>query len=124
MGSNEALKTAKSVDSTMPMTSVEDIFEKYIPDKEREVEELADANNFEVKLASIVNLTVQEELRAPHIVRIASLMVSENPNRRQQKADQSLLEDRKNHQEAIAQMSEPLRWSLSCLCYNRSGRSG
>jgi len=77
----------------MPMTSfssLEDVFEQHIPEKERtqvmrvlygkgrgalevadDVVELADANNFQVKLESMVNLTAQEEMRAPRVVRIA-----------------------------------------------------
>jgi len=89
------LRTAPHIDTAVPMTSfssVEDIIEKYVPEKEREqvfrvmhgkgskalkvpaaIANKADALNFQVKLEDMTQNAVKEQLRPPRKVRVATI---------------------------------------------------
>merc|ERR1719498_1723616 len=90
-----ALRTAPHIDSSVPMTSfssVEDVLDKYVPEKEREqvlrvlhgkgskalkvpaaVADRADALNVQVKLEDMTQNAVKEQLRPPRKVRLATI---------------------------------------------------
>eukprot|EP00386_Alphamonas_edax_P008600 GDKI01028076.1.p1 GENE.GDKI01028076.1~~GDKI01028076.1.p1 ORF type:complete len:460 (+),score=120.97 GDKI01028076.1:730-2109(+) len=87
------MKTAAGVDPNDEMTSfisVEEVINKYVPEKERKnimrvingrgsepktvpsnAQQVADANNFQIKLESMVHLAAEEQLRSRRVVRIA-----------------------------------------------------